>query len=211
MYCNKCGKQLPDDVCFCNDCGAQLNVLHMPVQTAAPKKKPFIKMITIVLAVLAVVAVVILGAIRIFGEKNTPVAVVERYGKAIMEDDMDLCLECFHEDWFKLLCERSDMSAEEYKEELSWALSYEMTNNGALITDFYAFSGRPATYEEASYSLQSLKQEGYTVSDAQYVTCFMKQTDAWVRPRDLLVVKIKGKWYLSPEYLDIDDVMGYWE
>lgn len=206
MYCNKCGKQLPDDVCFCNDCGAQLNVPQMQGQTAAAKKKPFVKMFAIVLAVLAVVAVVIFGAIRIFDEKNTPVAVVERYGEAIMEDNMDLYLECFHEDWFKLLCERSDMFAEEYKEELS----YEVSNPGMLLTDFYAFSDRAATYEEASYSIQRLKQEGYTVSDAQYVTCFMKQTDAWMHPSDLLVVKIEGKWYLSPEYLDIYGyMMGY--
>lgn len=36
MFCNKCGRQLPDGSVFCNFCGAQQGVIPQATQAQAP-------------------------------------------------------------------------------------------------------------------------------------------------------------------------------
>ena len=198
IICSECGNQMPTSAQFCNHCGQEQP--QMPfVSPKAQREKSGAKRIAMLLAILAFVVVAVFGVTRFFGRNNTPMAVAERYGDAIMEQDIDLYLDCFHKEWFKLLCERTDLSAAEYKQNLSSTLMY----TSLPLTDFHAIGALPATDGAASYYIRVLEEHDYTVSDAQYVTCSMKLTTGESELLDLLIVKVKGKWYLSPEYLDI--------
>ena len=196
MYCNKCGKQLPDDVCFCNDCGAQLNVPQMQVQPMTPKK-PFGKMIAIVLAVLAVVAVVIFGATKFIGEKDvlsTPEAVIEQLGVAIEEADYEKFMDCFPE---KMRPTIFAMYGDEMEREeiIASRLRYfSETFVGLEVVEIC-----PVTSDEAVDILQGMESIGIHVTDMQYVYCSvvtcseqeLEQTDI-----ECLTLKVDGKWYL---------------
>ena len=207
MYCNKCGKQLSDDVCFCNDCGAQLNVPQMQVQPAT-LKKPFVKMMAIVMAVLAVVAVVIFGAIRILSEKNTPEAVVERLGVAIEEADYDKFMACFHEEWLPLLCETygaDAFEAEEYMEEYIASkllyLSEELVKLEVIESHSVASDEAEAILQDMASIGIDMASVGIYVTDMQYVSYSVVWTTDAPEVDEFLMLEVDGAWYLSPEYL----------
>src|SRR5229473_1061149 len=54
MFCSSCGKQIPEDVAFCANCGAPSNATVAPVQTR--RRNP------LVIALLVVIAVMVVGA-----------------------------------------------------------------------------------------------------------------------------------------------------
>ena len=77
MYCNKCGKEVPESMKFCPECGADMNeTAALPAKTEKPKKKKK-WLIILIAAVVVIIIIAAVGGGKDESKPNTPANAVE--------------------------------------------------------------------------------------------------------------------------------------
>lgn len=95
MFCEKCGMSNRDDAVFCENCGADLgNGLIQPSARTQVlrEKKPFPKMLFVLLAELALLILLIFGSFQLAEKEKSPQREAERYFVNIANGDWEAAL-----------------------------------------------------------------------------------------------------------------------
>lgn len=215
MFCPKCGVENADGTVFCKECGASLSG-SAPAGaqgggqgvTVAGVKLPVNR--NQLIGILAVLAAVILLVVIIVtvaaggGAKGTAV----KFTNAIFKGDGKTVVALFHGGVVAELCDRQDISKDEFTESISDALEltidamddqFDKWSIAVKATKTRDLSDKKVTELEERY--ESSYDVDLDIQAAQEVTLELTATADGEKqdPQKikLTVIKVNGKWYID--------------
>ncbi|MBE7024504.1 MAG: zinc ribbon domain-containing protein [Ruminococcaceae bacterium] len=228
MFCEKCGKENPDGVKFCESCGNAMENAGEPAGAQSPvesvigglKKEHK----TIALGVVAVVVVVLLLAI--FGAfKSGPVKVTEKYLTGMtkynaqkMYDATEACPYLVDEDKDKSEIKEEIKESQEYLDDAKQEAKEEKikvsfknvkkkeTYKKSEVKKIEKYLDEMYGYDVEEYPLQGVARVKATVVTKE-------DGDKDSSTRDVITIKVKGKWYVmqSLSKSTVDYILDDWE
>ncbi|MBQ4151270.1 MAG: zinc-ribbon domain-containing protein [Clostridia bacterium] len=234
MFCEKCGKENPAGVQFCDGCGAPLNAA--PAAEKAKGKFPIAKILKIAIPVV-VIALVAVFVVNLFGG-NVYEKTIEKYLNAQYNNDGAALKEVVCDEFFYEFLTRKEKEGkpglgldEDYVDfafrKVAGVGPKENYKN-SVSTD-YVTTFEDKEIEEIAEWLESYEVgEGESKSKVKYdydpeaiddVVIFEYRLDS-VSHKDgysknindfgeEVLIKVNGKWYVSP-LLDRDTIYGYY-
>ncbi len=233
MFCEKCGKENPENVKFCEGCGAPFAVPAEETVTSEPpvaespidkipkkiKKFDFKKALKIAVPALAVVLAIVLAVCLFGGSKyeNT----VEDYLNARADGD-SAKLKKLVGDPYYLEYLSSDDGGDYNDEEIGWLFDEEAEDAMDSIRESY---GKNAKYSVKTvyltkYSEKQIKKianhledkYGYEKSDIknlvvlEYTATVKGSEGSSIYDGERALIKINSKWYISKIIHNKDDI-----
>lgn len=212
MYCGKCGAQNPDNVNFCNVCGAPMGAAPTGQQAAVPssrgrkasqKRNRQIGMITTAIAVVLILVL----TISLFGGRSYR-QVAMQFMDASLAGDGETLIGLLPEEYVEQILEDSGYTRERYVKELSRQSTKSLQD---LISDYvdmdysYEVTGaQNLPKEELKDKNEDYKEYGLKISAGKTVVMEMKisgelygEEYSFSQAVKIPVIKCGGEWYLD--------------
>ena len=193
MFCDKCGKEIPDDVKFCKYCGnntednvsenksgsASIGNQAMHKDEHKVKKHKELLIIMIAIAVLALVATLIyLGSRYMMGGEATPEKAIAKSIEALADGDLDAYEKAANKSMINYIYISEDVDRSEFEEEwIVWKwVTGNILGNVRKIDDVYirdkdALSDEELNNDDDELQALNLKVEKFNYCYEVYITC----------------------------------------
>lgn len=223
MFCEKCGKENPAGVQFCDGCGAPLNAA--PAAEKAKGKFPIAKILKIAIPVV-VIALVAVFVVNLFGG-NAYEKTVEKYLNATYNNDGEALKEVVCDEFLYEIITRKNKEGkpgleldEEYVDFAFRAIAdaapkqnYKVNVSTDHVTTFEdkeieEIAEWLEEYEEGEGEYKVEISYGYDPEAIDDVVVFEYRIDSITRKDgysknidsfgEKVLIKVNGKWYVSP-------------
>ena len=207
MFCANCGKNLADDVKFCDGCGAPTGVQSAPqvaVATQAPAQKKMSKglLIGLIAGGAAVILTVVLLLVFLLPKRySSPEAVAKDIITAYASMDVDTMVDCIPEFMFESVGITDKNVAKEMLR--ARMIGSEPTTYNCTILSVIRDYSYPQ--DEIQEALERYVPEAFyykAISQIQE-SCVVKVTamvDGETETLEVLCVKVGGSWYALPDF-----------
>ena len=212
MFCDRCGKNNPDGMAFCEACG---NPLGETIETGAGESSKTAKLIASIVALAVAALLLIWGVINLVGCIQTGASgkSIKEFYKAIKKDEYGEIIEQMPKEFKDIAKENKDAIKEDLKSKKKaskkeYGSDYKLSYS---IIDYIDYTDDEV--EDIEDGMNSmLGDDDVKVEDARQYMIKVKEKGSKKKTETyefVTVVKIDGEWYMS-DVLGMATSYGYY-
>ena len=210
MFCDKCGKNNPDGMAFCEECGNPLG------ETATEESSKSVKLIASVVAIVVALGILVAGVVNLVGCIQTGASgkPIKEFYKAYNKDNYTELLNQMPKEFKDRVKENKDAVKNMYKEskkemKKEYGSNYKVSYS---IIDYIDYTDDEVKEKEKSIN-SMLGEDEVDVEDARQYMIKIKEKGSKKKSEyysTVNVLKIDGKWYME-DALSMASAYSYYD